>query len=68
MAPWFSREDFLDVVRQIWEGHSDNILQTITTFTQRAKWWKEIVLGHVPRKKRTYLGTLSGIQNAFANR
>lgn len=65
---WLSCEDFGDLVKEVWESHDRNILQTFQTFTARAKWWSRESFGNTRKLKHKCLARLEGVQKELALR
>nr|POF06827.1 putative ribonuclease h protein [Quercus suber] len=64
---WLSHDGFPGVVREAWEGNSQDVCLAVETFTQKAKTWNKEVFGDIFWKKRNLTVRLLGAEKALAN-
>nr|POE68956.1 hypothetical protein CFP56_69615 [Quercus suber] len=64
---WLSHDGFPGVVREAWEGNSQDVCFAVENFTRKAKTWNKEVFGDIFWKKRNLTVRLLSAEKALAN-
>nr|POE78860.1 transposon tx1 uncharacterized 149 kda protein [Quercus suber] len=64
---WLNHDGFPGVVREAWEGNSQDVCFAVENFTRKAKTWNKEVFGDIFWRKRNLTTRLLGAEKALAN-